>query len=87
VYQWNMPASTTSVYFDGAFIGQNTNQATVRATTAPFRMVGNSSSHMFYNGAIDEVSVASAVRSSQWIATHYANGAGTLTILGDIELI
>jgi hypothetical protein len=87
VYQWNQPATTTSVYVDGVLLSQKTTQISVRATNAPFIMGGNSSSKMYYAGAIDEVSVASEARSSQWIVAAYANGKGTLVSLNPVQRV
>ncbi|MFY0601457.1 MAG: T9SS type A sorting domain-containing protein [Cyclobacteriaceae bacterium] len=64
--------TTMTMYFDGQSSGTNLTNISIGNETRPLQ-IGAGRNRREWNGKIDEVRVSNAVKSSDWIATEFAN--------------
>jgi RHS repeat-associated protein len=70
-----LSTTTDQLYLDGAPLSTNTSGGTPAITTTEFKIGGIPTVNFCcaLNGSVDEVRVSAGVRSSDWVATEYAN--------------
>ncbi len=74
-------ATTAKLYLDGVPLSTGVSGGTPAITTAEFKIGGVPTVNFCcaLNGSVDEVRVSSGVRSSDWVATEYANESSPST--------
>jgi hypothetical protein len=76
---------SAQMYFDGVLVGADTGTtASTQRTnwTTNLRMGAPGAAERYYNGALDEVRIATTTRSANWVSAEYASANDTLITYG-----